>query len=89
MARAASGFAAVRSLELRPGRGVAATAADGSVLSGGGSGPELQVVLYLEEGLDAGGVQELIAGLQAEWSRNVLFGERVDSIEIKLRRAAE
>jgi len=89
MARAASGFAAVRSLELRPGRGVAAAAADGSVLPGGGSGPELQVVLYLEDGLDAAGVQELVAGLQAEWSRNVLFGERVDSLEIKLRRAPD
>jgi hypothetical protein len=59
------------------------------VLPGGGSGPELQVVLYLEDGLDAGGVQELIAGLQGEWSRNVLFGERVDSLEIKLRRAPD
>jgi hypothetical protein len=37
--------------------------------------------------LDAEGVQELVSGLQAQWSRNVLFGERVDSIDIKLRRA--
>jgi hypothetical protein len=47
------------------------------------------VVLYLEDGLDAAGVQELVANLQAEWSRNVLFGERVDSLEIKLRRAPD
>jgi len=47
------------------------------------------VVLYLEDGLDAAAVQELVAGLQAAWSRNVLFGERVDSIEIKLRRAVQ
>ena len=32
-------------------------------------------------------ITKLVAGLQAGWSRNVLFGERVDSIEIKLRRA--
>ena len=31
----------------------------------------------------------LVSGLQAAWSRNVLFGERVDSIEIKLRRAVQ
>ena len=87
MSQAADGFPAVRRLELLPGRGVAAQAADGSLLPGGGAGPELQVVLYLADGLDAEGVQQLVAGLQAEWSRNVLFGERVDSIEIKLRRA--
>ena len=89
MGTAAAGFAAVRGIELLPGRGVAARAADGSVVPGGGAGPELQVVLYLEDGLDAAGVQELVAGLQSEWSRNVLFGERVDSLEIKLRRAPD
>ena len=87
MGRAAAGFPAVRNIELVPGRGVAARAADGTVVAGGGAGPELQVVLYLEDGLDAEGVQELVSGLQAQWSRNVLFGERVDSIDIKLRRA--
>ncbi|MCD5343759.1 SseB family protein [Arthrobacter sp. AK04] len=87
MGRAAAGFPAVRNIELVPGRGVAARAADGTVVAGGGAGPELQVVLYLEDGLDAEGVQELVSGLQAQWSRNVLFGERVDSIDVKLRRA--
>ncbi|WP_258805487.1 SseB family protein [Pseudarthrobacter sp. NS4] len=89
MGRAAADFPAVRRIELLPGRGVATRTADGAALSGGGPGPELQVVLYIEDGLDADGVQHLVAGLQAEWSRNVLFGERVDSIEIKLRRAAQ
>ncbi|TDL36223.1 SseB family protein [Arthrobacter nitrophenolicus] len=89
MGRAAGSFPAVRRIELLPGRGVASRAADGTAIPGGGAGPELQMVLYLEDGLDAAGVQQLVAGLQAEWSRNVLFGERVDSIEIKLRRAAE
>ncbi|MDE8586691.1 SseB family protein [Arthrobacter sp. NQ4] len=89
MGTAAAGFAAVRGIELLPGRGVAAMAADGSVVPGGGAGPELQVVLYLEDGLDAAGVQELVAGLQSKWSQNVLFGERVDSLEIKLRRAPD
>ena len=89
MGQAASGFPAVRRIELLPGRGVAARTRDGQVLQGGGAGPELQAVLYLEDGLDAAGVQQLVAALQAEWSRNGVFGERVDSIEIKLRRAAQ
>ncbi|RDV09921.1 SseB family protein [Arthrobacter sp. RT-1] len=89
MGRAAADFPAVRRIELLPGGGVASRTADGSAMPGGGAGPELQVVLYLEDGLDAAGVQQLVAGLQAQWSRNVLFGERVDSIEIKLRRAAQ
>ncbi len=89
MGRAAADFPAVRRVELLPGRGVATRAGDGSAIAGGGAGPELQVVLYLVDGLDSAGVQQLVAGLQAEWSRNVLFGERVDSIEIKLRRAAQ
>jgi hypothetical protein len=80
---------AVRGLEVLPGGGVATATASGSRVEGGGPGPELRVVLYLEDGLDAPAVQDLVAGLQAEWSRNVLFGERVDSIEVKLRRAAQ
>lgn len=82
-------FPAVQDLVVRKGTGVATVAADGSVLAGGGAGPELQVLLYLLDGLDAAAVAELVAGLQERWSRNVLFGERVDSIEIKLRRATQ
>lgn len=89
MTTAAAGFPAVRNIELRPGSGVGARTGGGTVLSGGGAGPELQVVLYLEDGLDAAAVDDLVAGLQSAWSRNVLFGERVDSIEIKLRRAVQ
>jgi hypothetical protein len=89
IATAAAGFPAVRNIELYPAAGVSTVTGGGSVLPGGGAGPELQVVLYLEDGLDAVAVQELVSGLQTSWSRNVLFGERVDSIEIKLRRAAQ
>ena len=55
---------------------------------GGGAGPELRVVLYLEDGLDAAGVQSIVAGLNNAWARNEMFAERVDSIEVKLQRAA-
>ena len=80
---------AVRGLEVLPGGGVSASTASGVRIDGGGPGPELRVVLYLADGLDAAAVQSLVAGLQNDWSRNVLFGERVDSIEVKLRRAAQ
>ena len=89
ISEAAAAFPAVRNVGLLPGTGVATTTANGETMPGGGAGPELQVVLYLEDGLDAAAVQDLVAGLQAAWSRNVLFGERVDSIEIKLRRAVQ
>ncbi|MCO4255605.1 SseB family protein [Pseudarthrobacter cellobiosi] len=89
MAEVTAAFPAVRQLALLPGSGVAVLSGTGARLTGGGAGPELQVLLHLEEGLDAPAVQDLVSGLQQAWSRNVLFGERVDSIEIKLRRAAQ
>lgn len=89
MADATAGYAAVRRVELQPGGGVASATAGGAVVGGGGPGPELRVVLYLEDGLDAAGVQTIVAGLNADWSRNAVFAERVDSIEVKLQRATE
>ena len=85
----AAGFPAVRRVEIHPGGGVASLAADGRQLPGGGPGPELRVQLYLEDGLDAAGVQALVAGLNDAWARNEMFAERVDSIEVKLQRAAQ
>lgn len=81
-------FPAVRRVEIHPGGGVASATADGRRLPGGGAGPELRVVLYLEDGLDAAGVQSIVAGLNNAWARNEIFAERVDSIEVKLQRAA-
>jgi len=89
MAQATAGYPAVRRVELRPGGGVASATATGAVVPGGGPGPELRVVLFLEVGLDASGVQTVVAGLNSDWSRNAVFAERVDSIEVKLQRAAE
>ncbi|MFF1385900.1 SseB family protein [Arthrobacter sp. NPDC058288] len=89
MAEATAGYRPVRRVELEAGGGVASATAGGAVVPGGGPGPELRVVLYLADGLDAAGVQAVVAGLNAEWSRNSVFAERVDSIEVKLQRAAE
>lgn len=89
LGEAAVGFPAVRRVEIHPGGGVAALAADGTQLPGGGSGPELRVLLYLEDGLDAAGVQSIVSGLNSAWARNEVLAERVDSIEVKLQRAAQ
>ena len=89
LGEAAAGFPAVRRVEIHPGGGVASRAADGTPLPGGGSGPELRVMLYLEDGLDAAGVQSIVSGLNSAWARNEVFAERVDSIEVKLQRAAQ
>lgn len=84
----AASFPAVRRVEIQPGAGVSSATADGRRLPGGGAGPELRVILYLEDGLDAAGVQSIVAGLNNDWARNEIFAERVDSIEVKLQRAA-
>ena len=89
LGEAAVGFPAVRRVEIHPGGGVASRAADGTPLPGGGSGPELRVLLYLEDGLDAAGVQSIVSGLNAAWAHNDVFAERVDSIEVTLQRAAQ
>ncbi|WP_284980030.1 SseB family protein [Arthrobacter sp. fls2-241-R2A-200] len=89
LASAASDFPAVRRLETRPGGGLASLTADGRSVSGGGPGPELQVVLFLDDGLDATAVQALVGGLNEAWAGLELFAENVDSIEVKLQRAAQ
>ena len=85
---AAAGLPALRRVEIQPGGGVASAQAGGGQLPGGGAGPELRMVLYLEDGLDAAAVQSLVAGLNDALARNETFAERVDSIDIKLQRAA-
>lgn len=86
---AAAGVPALRRVEIHPGGGVASAQAGGRQLPGGGAGPELRVVLYLEDGLDPAAVQSIVAGLNDAWARDDTFAERVDSIEIKLQRAAQ
>jgi hypothetical protein len=79
----------IRRIEIHRGGGVGTLTAGGLQLKGGGAGPELRIVLYLVDGLDAAGVQSVVAGMNNAWARNELLAERVDSIEVKLRRAVE
>ncbi|MCT9871198.1 SseB family protein [Paenarthrobacter aurescens] len=89
LASTVSAFRTVRRLETQPGGGVASLTADGRHVSGGGAGPELRVVLFLEDGLDAVAVQSLVGQLNEAWARMDSFAEGVDSIEVKLQRAAQ
>jgi hypothetical protein len=89
LASTVSSFRTVRRLETQPGTGVASLTADGRTVAGGGAGPELRVVLFLEDGLDAVAVQTLVAQLNDAWARMDSFAEGVDSMEVKLQRAAQ
>ena len=89
VAATASDVPQIRRIEIHRGGGVGTMTAGGLQLKGGGAGPELRIVLYLVDGLDAAGVQSVVAGMNNAWARNELLAERVDSIEVKLRRAVE
>lgn len=89
LASQAEAFPAVRRLETQAGGGVACLTADGRTVPGGGAGPELRIVLFLEDGLDAAAVQSLVADLNEAWAQVESFAEGVDSIEVKLQRAAQ
>lgn len=89
LASVAREFPAVSRLETRQGTGTTSLAADGRTVAGGGAGPELQVVLYLEDGLDAAALQALLGRLNEAWAQLDVFADNVDSLEVKLQRAAQ
>lgn len=77
---------AVLSVALRPGGGILSRAADGSIASGGGQGPELRMDLQLREGLTPQEVRTVVASVRTRLSGLAEFVERVDSLDIKLTR---
>ncbi|MFZ3451788.1 SseB family protein [Arthrobacter sp. 7Tela_A1] len=86
VSEAAAKEPAVRQVQLSAGSGVASRTAGGTLVSGGGSGPELRVTLQLAPGLDASGVQAVAAALQQRLAAHPEFVERVDSLELKITR---
>ena len=76
----------IRQVRLSAGGGVASRTAEGTLVSGGGAGPELRIILQLAPGLDAAGVQSLAAALQQRLASHPEFVERVDSLELKITR---
>ncbi|MCD1145130.1 SseB family protein [Kocuria sp. LUK] len=85
--RAAAGLPGVVSASTAPGDGVAARAADGAAVPGGGTGPELAVVLALRAGLDRAALEDVVARLQARLSTERALAEDVDSLQVRLTAA--
>lgn len=71
---------------LRPAAGVVTRAADGSIASGGGPGPELRMDLRLRPGLSPDEVRDAVSSFRATLLGLPEFVERVDSLDIKLTR---
>lgn len=85
--RSAAGLPGMVSAGTFPGDGVAARAADGAVVPGGGAGPELAVVLSLRAGLDRAELDDVVARFQARLSIEPALAEDVDSMQLKLTAA--
>ncbi|MBG6190305.1 hypothetical protein IWX64_001245 [Arthrobacter sp. CAN_A212] len=69
-----------------PGSGVRARAADGTLASGGGPGPEVRLQITLRDGLAEDAVRTVVQRLQDNLRGNTEFVERVDSLEVVLTR---
>lgn len=76
----------ILAVQLRPGAGVLARAADGSIAFGGGPGPELRMDLQLRGGLPPQDVRDIVSAFRARLLDLTEFVERVDSLDIKLTR---
>jgi hypothetical protein len=74
----------VLEVSLGPGSGVPARTADGRLVPGGGSGPELRMGLRLRPGLTPTAVKDLTGRLRASLQSSRDFVERVDSLEIRI-----
>lgn len=76
----------ILSVELRPGAGVLARTADGSIACGGGPGPELRMDLRLRAGLAPEQVRALVARFRSRLLDRPEIVERTDSLDLKLTR---
>ncbi|MCG2620320.1 SseB family protein [Arthrobacter sp. I2-34] len=72
--------------QLAPGSGVASRTAGGSIVAGGGSGPELALVLQVRDGLGPAELQAMAGRIQQSLAADQQFAERVDSLEVKFTR---
>jgi len=72
--------------QLAPGSGVASRTAGGRIVAGGGSGPELALVLQVRDGLGPADLQAMAGRIQHALAAEQQFAERVDSLEVKFTR---
>lgn len=71
-------------LAMAPGRGVATQTADGTVVAGGGAGPELALVATPNDPSDTVGNKLMLSTLQTLIADEELLAQRADTVEIIL-----
>lgn len=75
---------AVVGVEVAAGSGICSVTGGGTEMSGGGSGPELRLVVHLGSGLDRSQLEQLLERVQRRLASDELFVERVDSLEVRV-----
>lgn len=75
---------AIVGVALEPGQGVYSRTADGTVLAGGGHGPELTIVLKLIPGLTQEQLNRAVQTFQQGLAQNRYLSEAIDSVQIAL-----
>lgn len=78
----------VTAVEAAPGQGVYSRTADGTVLAGGGHGPELKITLRLAPGLTQDQLNHTVQTFQQGLAINPVISELVDSVKISLAAAS-
>lgn len=78
----------VTAVEVAPGQGVYSRTADGTVLAGGGHGPELKITLRLAPGLTQDQLNHTVQTFQQGLAINPVISELVDSVQISLAAAS-
>lgn len=84
----AAPISAVTAVEAAPGQGVYSRTADGTVLAGGGHGPELKITLRLALGLTQDQLNHTVQTFQQGLAINPVISELVDSVQISLASAS-
>lgn len=82
---AADADPSITGLTASPGRGVASRSADGTVVAGGGPGPELRIEIALHPEAGRAQVSAALQRLQQRLGADPVFAERVDSLELGIR----
>lgn len=82
---AADADPAIVGLTAAPGRGVASRSADGTVVPGGGPGPELRIEVTVAPETGREQVTAILQRLQRALGSNAEFAARVDSLELGLQ----
>ena len=78
----------LKQLAMAPGRGVATQTSDGTVIAGGGAGPELALVATPHDPTDAVGNKLMLSTLQSLIADQELLAHRADTVEIVLGAAS-